>query len=189
MDRAGSAEQAVAIDAIDRLVEMPDAVLPLVQQHVKPVPAPELAQLLDDLDSDSFVKRSMAMKELASLEFAAAKTLRAALQNQPNLELRQRVEILLKKLQEPITSPQLLASWRAVTILEQLDTPAAREYLKVLAGGGAGGTPDAGSKGGAAASGYARPAVAHIGFRPSRLRPKRQSAAERRVSKDKADSS
>ncbi|HYV34942.1 MAG TPA: WD40 repeat domain-containing protein [Gemmataceae bacterium] len=131
----GSADEAVAITALDRLAAAPEQALPLMKKHVSPLPKVDFDRLLADLDSDSFAKRDKASHELAKQEFAAAKAMRAALNGTPTLETRQRLLLLLKKLDEPITAPELLASWRAVNVLEQLATPNAQKMLETLANG------------------------------------------------------
>ncbi len=84
------------------------------------------------------------MRDLASLEFAAAKSLREVLQQKSNLEICLRSETLLKNLEEPNTLPRVLTSWRAVIVLQQIDaaaphdlfgTSAARVLLRTLANG------------------------------------------------------
>jgi hypothetical protein len=131
----GKEDAAIGVPAIDSLVQAPEAALALVKQHVQPLSAAELARWVEDLDSNVFAQRDKAMRELARLEFAAAKALRGVLEGKPSLELRLRAEKLLKGLEEPIRSPQLLAAWRAVIILEQINTPEARDLLEALAKG------------------------------------------------------
>jgi hypothetical protein len=54
------------------------------------------------------------------------------------LEKRQRIQNLLKRLQDPLTRPDRLRQWRALAALEQAGTPAARLLLEALSRGGAG---------------------------------------------------
>jgi WD40 repeat protein len=131
----GSAKWDRAVDAIDRLAASPATSVAWLEQQVKPLSAAKLEQWLAELDSPVFATREKAGRELAKLEFAAAKALRNVLKGKPSLELRQRVELLLKKLDEPTPAPQWLATWRAVFVLEQIDTPAARKLLEALAQG------------------------------------------------------
>jgi hypothetical protein len=54
------------------------------------------------------------------------------------LEKRQRLENLLKRLQDPLARPDRRRQWRALTVLEQAGTPAARRLLEALSRGAAG---------------------------------------------------
>jgi hypothetical protein len=70
----------------------------------------------------------------------AAPALRQTLEAKPSAEVRRRAENLLAALDQPITNAEMLRRLRAVEVLEQIGTPAAREQLKALAGGAAGAT-------------------------------------------------
>jgi hypothetical protein len=61
--------------------------------------------------------------------------LRETLQAKPSLEMRQRVESLLKKLEGPITLPKKLQTLRAIWVLERIGSGEARQLLEVLATG------------------------------------------------------
>jgi hypothetical protein len=131
----GSVSPAALLEVMDRLLEAPEATLTLLQKRLRPVSTAGLEGWLSDLDAPKFAKRDQAMRELGRLEFAAADALQRLLVSQPSLEMRQRVEKLLKQLQEPFAAPALLASWRAVTVLEQIASPQARSLLQTLAQG------------------------------------------------------
>jgi len=64
----------------------------------RPVERQQVEKWLHDLDSDSFTTRAAAYGELQKLGNNAKPLLRAALQGQPTLEVRRRVELLLDKL-------------------------------------------------------------------------------------------
>jgi hypothetical protein len=98
-----------------------------------------LAELVADLDSARFKVRDRAARELERLEETARPALQAALTAGPSPgkqseEFRRRVEALLKKMEEPLTSAEAL---RAVEVLEQVATPTARQELRRLAQGAA----------------------------------------------------
>jgi WD40 repeat protein len=131
----GSDSRSVPIAAIDRLAAAPDATMKFLQSKLLRLSTTGLKGWLVDLDSDVFARRDLAMCELARLEFAAEKALRQLLQGKPVLEVRLRAEKLLRELNDPITSPQLLASWHAITVLEQINNSAARDLLESLARG------------------------------------------------------
>jgi hypothetical protein len=105
-----------------------------LQQRVKAVTDGGLPGWLADLESPVFAKRDEAMRALGQMEFAAAPQLRKVVGSRASLEVVRRAEALLKALQEP-TAPQHLQRWRAVTVLEQIATPAARQVLDGLARG------------------------------------------------------
>jgi hypothetical protein len=67
-------------------------------------------------------------------DFAAA-ALQRALVNNPSVELRQRIEKLLKALDLPLKDAELLRQLRAVEVLEHIGTPAAQQLLAELAKG------------------------------------------------------
>jgi WD40 repeat protein len=123
------------LKTLDRLAEDPAATLDVLSKHLKPVSDADLDRYVADLGSDVFAKRDKAMKELGRMEFAVAEPLERILAGKPNLELRLRAEKLLKALEEPSIQPHFWASWRSVAVLEQLDTPQARQVLATLAKG------------------------------------------------------
>ena len=88
------------------------------------------------LDDTRFAERQRATQELEALADRAAAELRAALKDAGSLELRQRLERLLDRI-ETGTS-EMLRALRAVEALESIATPAARAHLTALAGGAAG---------------------------------------------------
>src|SRR5262249_4712608 len=83
-----------------------------------------------------FTARNKATAELEKLADLAEPALRKVLAGQPPLEVRRRAALLLARLQEPITSAELLRSLRALEVLEHLGTKPARELLATLAEGG-----------------------------------------------------
>jgi hypothetical protein len=107
-------------------------------KRLTPVEAPDekrLARLIADLDGEQFQQRDAATKELQQLHLLAGPALRKALANQPSLEARRRLEELLQRLEEPITSGDTLRALRAVEMLERSGTKEARAVLEVLSKG------------------------------------------------------
>jgi hypothetical protein len=103
-------------------------------EHLRSIPAIEgarIARWIADLDSGEFAVREKAVRELEQHGDAVEGALRKVLENQPSLEVRQRVKLLLSKL----TGGDRLRGLRAVEVLEYLDTPASRRLLEILAGG------------------------------------------------------
>src|SRR5207249_2756858 len=111
--------------------------VPFIKERLRPVAAvdpKQTTQLLADLDSNRFAARLKAANALEALGELAEPALRQALSNKPSLEMRQRLEGLLKELEAPISSGALRVV-RAVEILELAGTVEARQLLATLAKG------------------------------------------------------
>jgi hypothetical protein len=134
----GSAEAPQAAEAIWTLAAAPKEALPLLHKHLRPVPqldAARVARLVADLDSQRYDVRQRASEELEKLGDLAEPALRRVLQGKPSLEMRQRVERLVHKLEEPLQDPEQLRALRAIEVLEQINTAEARQLLERLAKG------------------------------------------------------
>jgi hypothetical protein len=140
----GSADAGKAYEAIRTLSAAPRQAVPLLCQRVKPLDPPDaqkLARLIADLDSNEFAARQQANIELAKMGDLAAVALQKALDERPNLEMRRRIEQLLEKLVSTEELPaNLLRALRALEVLEQLNTPDARQAVEGIARGAAGAT-------------------------------------------------
>jgi RNA polymerase sigma factor (sigma-70 family) len=117
----------------------PTRAIPFLTKHLQPKverpDADKLKQLIADLDSEQFKKREAANKELERLGPLAEAALRKALADNPPLELKNRVERLLKLLApdgKPLTAAQQ-RDVRAVRVLERAGTAEARQLLVALA--------------------------------------------------------
>jgi len=104
-------------------------------RRAQPPDAKRLQRLLADLGSDQFAVRSKAQADLEELGDLAEPALRKALAEKPTLEVSRRVQKVLERLRGPVTRPELLRPLRAVAVLEEIATPAAREVLAELASG------------------------------------------------------
>ncbi len=117
--------------------------VPWLRERLKPIApldARRVGQSIVDLDSDTFAVREKATRELEEMGEAAEPALRKALADKPTLEVRRRIEPMVKDLERwPATSPSTLRAWRALEVLEHLGTPEAQRLLQELAGG----TPEA----------------------------------------------
>ncbi len=125
---------AAAYQAMCRLLRDPAGTMRLFGEKVRPVPATDEAQIarwIDDLDSAEFAVREKAARELAERGDAVEAALRKASEDRPSLEVRQRLKLLLDKLQ----NANRLRMLRAVEVLEQLGTAEARQQLEALAKG------------------------------------------------------
>jgi WD40 repeat protein len=136
-----SPDAEMAFKSMRQLLATPDQTLALLQRDLQPVPKllpGRLAKLISDLDADKYSTRQQAATELKKLGEVAELALCQALQNKPSLELRRRVEDLLKHLEKqrwPNISPQRLRALRSMELLEHLGTPEARTLLQQLADG------------------------------------------------------
>jgi RNA polymerase sigma factor (sigma-70 family) len=133
------AERAFA--AIRALCDAPADAVALLKQRLRPVDAPDpraVAKLLQNLNAKEFAVRSRAMAELEKLGDLIGPAARRALEDQPMLEARQRLEQILKKLRERAVRGEALAALRGVEVLEHLGTAPARQVLQSLAEGAAG---------------------------------------------------
>jgi RNA polymerase sigma factor (sigma-70 family) len=113
----------------------------LLQERLRPavaVDARQVDRLLADLDSDQFAARQKAAKELEALGDGAEPALRKVVAGKPSAEVLRRAEELLRRL-DPARSPERLRGVRAVEVLEQVGSDAAKRLLAELAKG----TPDA----------------------------------------------
>src|SRR5262249_9418609 len=119
------------------LVRAPEQAVPFLQRRVRspaPAAAERLARWIKDLDSNDFDVREKAAGELERLGEVAGPALRKALEGQPSLEVRQRLDALLAKVDARIPTGESLRGLRAIWVLEWIGTPAARHLLKELAG-------------------------------------------------------
>jgi RNA polymerase sigma factor (sigma-70 family) len=125
-----------AFDAIRKLSASPDQAVTLIQERVRPASSPDpkrLAQLIADLENGRVELRRQAESELEGLGDLAEPALRNALDGEPPLVLRKRVERLLDKLFVP--TPGQMRDLRAVELLELIGRSDARQVLRALAGG------------------------------------------------------
>lgn len=133
------ADAAKAFRAIRTLIQTQQQTVSFLKERLRPIPSPsaeKVAACIADLDSERFETRSQAEAELEKWEELAEPALRRALRERSlSLEMRRRLEGLLKRLEGPITSRETLRRLRAVEILEHLDSPEARLLLRSLADG------------------------------------------------------
>jgi WD40 repeat protein len=120
------------------LVRARDQTVGFLREQLRPAPSVDerhVARLIADLDDNGFEVREKASHELENLVELAELPLRTALARQPSLEVRHRAEMLLKRLETPITDPDRLQAIRGVAVLEQIASQEARDFLNALAQG------------------------------------------------------
>lgn len=133
-------QAAPAYSAMWRLVAAgKDAVPRLAERLKQPLPIPiddaRLKKLLAELDSSDFHVRDRVTLELECLGREAEKALGALLKDAPPLEVRVRVEQILKRIADRGGKlPHELFRLRAVEVLENIGSPEAVQALEELAG-------------------------------------------------------
>jgi RNA polymerase sigma factor (sigma-70 family) len=132
-------DAAEAFAAARSLAADPRRAVPFLRQQLRAVPPLDeagrrsLKRWLADLDSDDFTVRRRAAQELEKLGDRAGRALQESLHAGATPEARRQIVILLEGLST--WSPDRLRVRRAVTSLEQMRTPEARQLLEELAGG------------------------------------------------------
>jgi hypothetical protein len=119
----------------------PHAAVRLLGEHLRPVEAVDplrLEPLVRKLDSDDFVERTEATKQLKAFGEAGVPGLRKALAGQPNLEVRGRLEEILDAVSGSKLTPERLHALRGVELLERIGDDDARDLLRRLAAGAPG---------------------------------------------------
>jgi WD40 repeat protein len=129
-----------AYRAIRLMSAAPAQAVPFLKEHLSPArPAdPQTARLIAGLDSDSFRVRERATRELERQGASAVRALLQALGGRPSLEMRRRLEELLRKRGERRLPPDLLRDLRGVEALEHAATADARRLLEALSRGAPG---------------------------------------------------
>ncbi len=124
--------------ALWTLTADPERALPMLRQRLHATAKPDprrLAQLLADLDDDSFAVREAATTELRKMGEATRSALRQTMQSKPSLEVRRRVEGLLHAIDEALLSADAMRELRAVAVLEHIGNEEAQRLLGTLAAG------------------------------------------------------
>lgn len=131
-DLALSSQQGEA--AIWKMAAEPGSAIPFLKERLRPeklADADRVHKLLKDLDSREFTVRTNATTQLAAMGPRIVPIYRQVLQDKPSIEVRRRVENLLKNASQP--SPDRYRLLRACAVLEQIGSPAARQVLTMLA--------------------------------------------------------
>jgi WD40 repeat protein len=97
--------------------------------------AAEIDKLIADLDDDDFDKREAASKALAAVGPKATAALTKALQGEPSVEKKERIERLLDLLKGKGPNLEAVRPTRALELLERVGTPEAKQVLEELAKG------------------------------------------------------
>jgi WD40 repeat protein len=114
------------------------SIVAFLEKQLKPASGLEpgrLAQLIADLDSDTFAVRRRATNELQEMGELAEPALRQLLEGKPSPEVKQRAERLLERLDSETLKPEQLQALRAIEVLERTGTAEARQFVEMLARG------------------------------------------------------
>jgi HEAT repeat protein len=124
-----------------RLAAQRDAAVAWLRARVRPVPhldAKVFAQRFTELGSEKYTVREQATLALAMMGDRAEAPLLKLLETRPSLEVRQRVEKLLDKIDALEVDRETLRLLRSIAILEAIGTEPARQLLRELAQGALG---------------------------------------------------
>jgi dipeptidyl aminopeptidase/acylaminoacyl peptidase len=132
---------ASAYIAMQTLAGTPVQAALILTERLRPVAGPTDKQItawIADLDSDRFVVRQRATDELAKLGRSIELALRSKLAEKPPLEVVQRLEQLLLKIEHQQLSPDSIRVLRAIEVLEHIGSTDAKQLLQKLVTGGHG---------------------------------------------------
>jgi hypothetical protein len=128
---------STAMGAVWALSSAPNVAVPFLRKRLQDhgPPPGHVADLIADLETGAFAVRERAESELRGYGPLVELPIQQALQAEPSLDARRRLERLLKD----VTGPgERARPARAVQVLEYSATDAARELLQELAAGRAG---------------------------------------------------
>jgi WD40 repeat protein len=133
-----SEDAARAYDAMCALVAAPDKAVAFLKEHLHRVAPPDPEQvkrLIGDLDSEQFDVRKRAGAELEKLGEPALHLIRTALEGEPSLEARKRIEEMLRNASMAKLPAESLRALRAIEVLEMIGTAEAKTVLQALTQG------------------------------------------------------
>jgi hypothetical protein len=131
------ADAAKANAAWQKLGAADDGAMDFLRQHIRSVAVPkvdvkQIEKWVADLDSDKFALREKASVELATAGEPAIAYLQRLLEKSPSAEAEKRAKVLLKKLGEPVMTPDRQRVLDALDLLEQLRTAEALALLREI---------------------------------------------------------
>jgi WD40 repeat protein len=133
-------DAAPAWKAIWRLLDNPDGAIELLAGRLRPITAwNDTAALIGRLDHSRYAVREEAVRELAGRGALIEEDLRNALRSSPSVEQRERLQVLLRKLDTAVPpTGETLRGLRCIWLLERISTPAAKQVLAEIATGATG---------------------------------------------------
>jgi WD domain, G-beta repeat len=127
-----------AYSAMSRFLQEPAGAVKFLGQKLTSPPGSqsrEIAKLIADLDNGRFADREKAMSMLQKLGMQAQSALERALVSNPPLEVRQRLDQLLSKLEGMAFPVENLRALRAFELLEMIATDESLKLLEALSKG------------------------------------------------------
>jgi hypothetical protein len=122
--------------AVCTLVGAAPQTVPFLRQRFARRPAPpeagRLALLIAELDDARFEVREEASRQLFELGESSERALRKALDGDPSLEMRYRLEDLLEKVERLELSAEASRWQRAIEVLEYVGNAEAKDLLELL---------------------------------------------------------
>ena len=133
-------DAAAAWKAIWHLLDHPDEATELLTARLRPITAwNDTAALIGRLDHSRYAVREEAVRELAGRGGLIEEDLRNALRSNPSVEQRERLQVLLRKLDTAVPpTGETLRGLRCIWLLERISTPAAKHVLAEIATGATG---------------------------------------------------
>jgi WD40 repeat protein len=135
----GSTDAGKAYAAMRQMALVPQQATALMAAHLHPSPVPvntrSGGEWIADLDDNRFAVRQRATAELERMGERAEPALRKAQEENPSLEVRERIDHLMSRLQGRILSPEEVREVRAIELLEQIATPGTKQILEGLSHG------------------------------------------------------
>jgi len=135
-EELGNREAQPAWQAMARLIRDPDRAVPWLRERVRQVKLlgpKQIAQLIRDLDNDSFDIREKATVDLEKLGKEIEEDVKRALAANPTPEMKSRLERILEVIKEGAPPTEKTRMIRVLEVLERVGTPAAREQLTEMA--------------------------------------------------------
>jgi WD40 repeat protein len=132
----GKTDAARAYHAMVTLNSAPGRVEPFLQERLQALPqvhTQTIERFIVDLGDKRFRVRRRALAGLEKLLEIAAPFLTQAIGKETDLEVRYRLELLLRKHEKQEPSAACLAALRTLEVLERLRTPEAEQVLERLA--------------------------------------------------------
>jgi len=133
------ANAKMAYAAIWKLAETPaDDLIPFLKDRLRPVAAPPAAEwvkLIASLDHPEFRVRAAALRRIEQFGPGALDDIRRELSKATSSETRERLGQLAAKLDGPTPPAETLRFLRALVVLEEVKSPAARRLVEDLSRG------------------------------------------------------
>ncbi|MGF1580109.1 MAG: WD40 repeat domain-containing protein [Gemmataceae bacterium] len=131
----------IAFLARNTLIKNAPGTVKLLENELRPTPAispKEIAKLIEQLDAQRFRTRIAAYTKLQKLGIKARSQLEEAQKGNRPLEVQTRIKLLLDAISERPLDKNQLRVWRAIEVLERINTSQSRGLLTKLARGAPG---------------------------------------------------